>query len=168
MKEVWKDIEGYEGLYQVSNLGRVKSIKRNTATNRILKPHNTNKYLQVCLCKNGSTKYKLIHRLVAEAFIPNYENLPEVNHKDEDKLNNSVSNLEWVSQAENLAYGTRNKRIGLHKSKAVQAFNDEGVLVAEYSSINEAAEKNRLTPINISRCCRGIYKRSGGYIWRFL
>ena len=161
--EIWKPISGYEGLYEVSNLGRVKGLKRN----RILKPHNTNRYYQVCLCKNGIQTDKLIHRLVAEAFIPNPDNLPEVNHKDENKLNNAVSNLEWLSQADNLAYGTRIERIRSARSKAVQAFNAEGVLVSKYASINEAAEKTGLAPINISRCCRGIYKRSGGYVWRY-
>ena len=161
--EIWKPISGYEGLYEVSNLGRVKGLKRN----RILKPHNTNRYYQVCLCKNGIQTDKLIHRLVAEAFIPNPDNLPEVNHKDENKLNNAVSNLEWLSQADNLAYGTRIERIRSARSKAVQSFNAEGVLVSKYASINEAAEKTGLAPINISRCCRGIYKRSGGYVWRY-
>ena len=166
--EIWKPVVGFEGLYEVSNFGRVKSLKRNTATDRLLKPHNTKKYLQVCLCKNGVKADKLIHRLVAEAFIPNPDNLPEVNHKDENKLNNAVSNLEWISQIGNLRYGTRFERIGKAKSKAVRASNAEGVLVGEYASINEAAEKTGLAPINISRCCRGIYKRSGGYTWQYI
>lgn len=166
--EIWKPVVGYEGLYEVSSIGRVKSIKRNTAINRILKPHNTKKYFQVCLCKNGIIAYKSVHRLVAEAFIPNPDNLPEVNHKDENKLNNEISNLEWISRSSNLKYGTRLERIGKAKSKAVKALNDEGVLVGEYESINEAAEATGLAPINISRCCRGIYKRSGGYIWQYI
>jgi len=166
--EIWKPVVGYEGLYEVSSMGRVKSLKRNTAIDRILKPHNTKKYFQVCLCKNGIIAYKTVHRLVAEAFIPNPDNLPEVNHKDENKLNNEISNLEWISRIGNLTYGTRLQRIGRAKAKAVKAFDAEGVLVGEYTSINEAAEATGLAPINISRCCRGIYKRSGGYKWQYI
>lgn len=167
-EEIWKSVDGFEGLYEVSNLGRVKSLKRNTATNKVLKPHDTKKYLQVCLCKNGIKKDMLIHRLVAEAFIDNPNNLPEVNHKDENKYNNVAENLEWISKIENLTYGTRLERIGIAKSKAVKAFNENGELIAEYKSIKEAAEMNGISSINISRCCRGIYKKSGGYVWEFI
>lgn len=165
--EVWKAIKGYEGLYEVSNLGQIRSLKRNTARNRILKPHDTGRYFQICLCKDGKQTHRLIHRIVAETFIENPNNLPEVNHKDENKHNNVAENLEWISRIENLTYGTRLERIGIAKSKAVQAFNEEGVMIAEYKSIKEATENNGLASINISRCCRGIYKRSGGYIWQF-
>lgn len=167
MVEEWNAIEGYEGLYEVSNRGQIRSLKRNTSKGKVLKPHNAGKYLQVCLCKNGKTAYKSIHRLVAKAFAPNVNNFPEVNHKDENKFNNSATNLEWCTQIENLAYGTRLERIGHAKSKAVRAFNEAGVLIAEYKSIKEAAEQNGLASINISRCCRGIYKQSRGYIWQF-
>lgn len=159
-KEIWKPVAGFEGLYEVSNLGRVKG-------KRVLKPNNTGKYFQVCLSKNGRKYYVSIHRMVAMAFVPNPNGFPEVNHKDENKLNNAADNLEWISRMSNLRYGTRLERIGKAKSKSVQAFNAEGVLVKEYASIKEAATKTGLASINISRCCRGIYKRSGGYIWRF-
>lgn len=95
MKEIWKDIEGYEGVYHVSNLGRVKRV----ATNRVLQPYrNKVGYLLVYLCKNGKRKTHRIHRLVAQSFIPNQENKPEVNHLDENKSNNMVSNLEWSTR----------------------------------------------------------------------
>ena len=108
MKEIWKDIKDYPN-YQVSNLGNVKNIK----TNKILKPFNTsNEYLKVALSKNGISKQFFIHRIVAKAFIPNPNNLPEVNHiKEFEKTNNKVDNLEWCNHSYNQNYGTRNKRV---------------------------------------------------------
>ena len=117
MKEIWKDIEGYEGLYQVSNKGRVKSLKRkicsnsnhkyNTLSEKLLKLSGGGKYIQVILCKDGKTSAKLVHRLVAQAFIPNPNNLPCVNHKDENKKNNDVRNLEWCTYKYNNEYNGR-------------------------------------------------------------
>lgn len=103
MKEVWKDIEGYEGLYQISNLGRVKRV----ATGKVLKGgKDKDGYLMVKLYKNNIRSNKKIHRLVAEAFIPNPENKPQVNHADENKTNNSLDNLEWMTAKENINHGT--------------------------------------------------------------
>ena len=120
MIELWKDIKDYEGFYQVSNLGRVKSLSRSIYDSRgymiyrkgkIKKPSfDKNGYPQIGLCKNGTVITRKIHRLVAEAFIPNPENKPEINHKDEDKLNNCVDNLEWVTEKENVNYGYGAKR----------------------------------------------------------
>ena len=118
MKEIWKDIEGYEGIYQVSNKGRVKSLKRkicsnsnnhkyNTLSEKLLKLSGGGKYIQVILCKDGKTSAKLVHRLVAQAFIPNPNNLPCVNHKDENKKNNDVRNLEWCTYKYNNEYNGR-------------------------------------------------------------
>lgn len=121
MEEIWKPVLGYEGLYEVSNLGRVRSVDRSVTYNngqihlhkgKLLSPGKTNKlgYLQVALCKNGSIKHKLVYRLVAEVFIPNPDNLPQVNHKDENPLNNCVDNLEWCTSEYNINYGTRTQR----------------------------------------------------------
>ena len=116
-EEIWKPIEGYEGLYEVSNTGRVRSIDRYDSRNhfrrgRILKlSYDTVGYLIVGLHSNGKKKTYLVHRLVAPAFIPNPDNLPQVNHRDEDKTNNRVENLEWCDSKYNLSYGTRNIRI---------------------------------------------------------
>ena len=112
-KEIWKDIQGYEGKYQVSNLGRVKSLNyHRSGKERILKYLiNTRGYLTTMLYKNGIGKNVRINRLVAQAFIENPENLPEVNHIDEDKTNNRVGNLEWCSHEYNTNFGTRNERI---------------------------------------------------------
>ena len=120
MEEIWKDIEGYEGLYQVSNMGRVKSVERMKwsgkcyykAPERILKPRkNGGGYLVVMLSKNGKVKTCRVHRLVATAFIPNPNNLPQINHIDENKGNNHMENLEWCDSKYNNNYGTHNKRV---------------------------------------------------------
>ncbi len=112
MNEIWKSIEGYEGLYEVSNLGNVRSLNWHlTGTIRVLKPRqNGYGYLSVILYKNGKMKKFYVHRLVASAFLPNPQNLPQVNHKDENKTNNSIENLEWCSCKDNINFGTGIKR----------------------------------------------------------
>lgn len=110
-KRIWRDIEGFEGLYQVSNTGQIRSLR--FGKTKILKVMADNRgYKSLSLYKNGKGKTYRVHRLVAQAFIPNPNNLPEVNHKDENKANNHVSNLEWISHKDNVNYGTRNKRTG--------------------------------------------------------
>lgn len=108
MEEIWEDIEGYEGLYQISNLGRVWSVKSNI----YLKGGIISGYLSVGLCKDRHSTNFLIHRLVAKAFVPNPLNLPQVNHIDEDKFNNRADNLEWCTAKYNSNYGERNSKIG--------------------------------------------------------
>lgn len=121
--EMWKDISGYEGLYQISSTGKIKGLPRVTVQNQILKERMlvpnvlNNGYLQITLYKDGKHKSFLVHRLVANAFIPNPENLPEVNHKDENKTNCNIDNLEWCTRKYNLNYGTRNKRSAESRSK---------------------------------------------------
>ena len=107
MEEVWKDIEGYEGLYEVSNFGRIKSLR----TGKIMKPSINRGYLKCILQNDGKYKMYYVHRLVIQTFIPNPDNLPEVNHKDEDKTNNKVDNLEWCDHKYNTNFGTRNEKI---------------------------------------------------------
>lgn len=166
--EHWKAIVGYEGLYEVSDQGRVKSLR--CGKEKLLKPRKvTGGYLQVTLCKEGRGKEMLVHRLVAEAFIPNPNNLETVNHKDEMKTNNAVSNLEWMSPEENCNWGTRNKRIAEAKSNSVQMFDKStGELLATFPSTMEAERVTRIHQGNICRCCLGNRKSSGGYIWRYL
>lgn len=130
--EIWKDIPEYEGLYQVSNLGRVKSLERTiirkngikqTIVERIMKPQpNSMGYLRVLLCKNGNSVQFFVHRLVAFAFIPNNNPTEKtlINHKDENPLNNHVDNLEWCNHSYNLNYGTCKERISVNVSKALK------------------------------------------------
>lgn len=173
--EIWKMIPGYEGLYMVSNLGRVKSLNYNhTGEEAILKPIKLKHgYLCVHLVKNGKTFQLKVHRLVAMAFIPNPNNLPCVNHKDEDKANNCVDNLEWCTYEHNNNYGTRNKRISKKQknrkdcSKPILQFTLDGAFVAEWPSLKEIERQLGLNGRHIPECCRGIYRQSHGYVWRY-
>ena len=168
--ENWKSIAGYEGIYEVSDLGRVKSLGNDKSRKeKILKPQkDTHGYLFVDLYKDGQKKMSLVHRLVSEAFIPNSQGLDTVNHKDEDKSNNSASNLEWMSQRDNNNYGTRNKRVAEALSKQVQMFDKKtGELLATFPSTMEAERVTRIYQSNISKCCLGKYKSAGGYVWRY-
>ena len=164
--EQWKDIKGYEGLYQVSNEGRVKSLKWNKE--KILKGgHHTKGYLQLCLYKDGQVIMKKIHRLVAEAFIPNPNNYKEVNHKDENKENNSVENLEWCTQEYNHNYGTRTQRQIESCSKRVDQIDAiTGEVVHKWKSTIEC-ERNGYNCGHISDCCNGKRKTHKGYIWKY-
>lgn len=169
MLEIWRDIKGYEGFYQVSNLGRV----RNSMTDKILKPVPNHRYLRVTLCKNGVHKLFRIHRLVAQAFIPNPDNLPTVNHKDQDKTNNCVDNLEWSDMEYQINYGDRNNRVSQkqindpNKSKPVVQYTLDMVFVAEYPSAREASRQTGVDYGNIKHCCNGKFKTAGGYIWKY-
>ena len=175
MKEIWKDIKGYEGFYQVSNLGRVKSLKRVARNNhrvreRILKTYiDKDGYIKCCLCKEGKRKPLMVHRLVAKAFIPNVNNYPVVNHKDEVKDNNKVENLEWCTHKYNVNYGTSNKRksyklkgeknpmYGMNGvknpvSKMVVLLNN-GMI---FESVKDAAKHYGLSDTLVSCICRGV------------
>ena len=164
IKEIWKPVVGYEGLYMVSNWGRVKSIKFGKEI--ILKQHINIKggYYYVCLLKNGKHKNYYVHRLVAEAFIPNSYNLPQVNHRDENKLNNNVDNLEWCTNEYNHNYGTINERISQSQSKPVLQYDLNGNLIKEWKSVNECG-RNGFNQGDICKCCNGKRKTAKGFIW---
>lgn len=175
--ECWRWIPGYEGIYQVSTRGRVRSVDRwvtysdgskHLHEGRILKPaRNKNGYFRVDLCRNDKHRNFSIHRLVAMAWIDNSEEKPEINHIDEDKSNNDVYNLEWSTAKENSNFGTRNKRVADRLSKAVQAIDPKtGVVVMEFPSTAEAG-RNGFLFRNISLCCLGKQRTHKGFIWRY-
>lgn len=179
--EVWKPIVGYETTHMVSNLGRIRSLDRTvkcrdcyrTARGRILSVKTTPEgYWQVTLSNGGIDKTHYVHRLVAKAFIPNPNDLPEVNHKDEDKSNNCVDNLEWCTRKYNSRYNDLNHRIGLKRrgkiinGTPILQFTLDGIFICEYGSSHEA---QRLTGIDSSYICKvinGKAKSAGGYKWK--
>ena len=162
--ELFKDIKGYEGIYQVGTWGNVRQNLRSgkyKMLNPFIKKDKKNGYLYVILVKDGERKNARVHRLVAETFIPNPDNLPQVNHKDEDKTNNIVDNLEWCTSKYNNNYGNRNEKI----SKAVIGTHKENSSVVEFNSITEASKTLGINISSISNCCAGRTKSAGGYIW---
>lgn len=189
MIEIWKNIVGYEGLYQVSNWGRVKSLDRvdrfgRVVFEKILTGGCKNGYFVVNLCKDGKQKCFYVHRLVAQAFMFNPDNLPQVNHKDENKENNFVfikedgsvdfnkSNLEWCPQEYNLEYGTARERQSKANrngklSKSVYQYTLDGTFVREWSSVREVQRQTGWSSGNISQCCRGEYKQTHGFLWSY-
>lgn len=155
--EEWKDIKGFERLYQVSNLGNVKSLK--FGKERILKPCKNKKgYLCVWLFKNGKGKIGRVNRLVANAFLPNPNNLPEVNHIDEDKNNNRVDNLEWMSTKNNVRYS---------QAKSVNQYTLDGRFIRTWDCINELFYQFGYNVSHIIECCKGKLKTSYGFLWKY-
>lgn len=159
--ELWKEIKEYEGLYKISNYGRVKNIK----TGRILLPSFNGEYKTIGLCKNKKRNYMVIHRLIAMAFIPNPNNLPYVNHKDENKLNNDINNLEWCTHTYNLTYGNAQKRRVSTRVIPVVQKTKSGEIIKIYKSRIEAEKETGIAHESISMCCNGKLKSAGGYIW---
>ena len=155
-----KDIKGYEGLYAVTKDGKVWSYK-----NKIfLKTSNSRGYIKVNLIKDNKQKHFYIHRLVAMAFIPNPFNLPQVNHKDENKANNHVTNLEWCTQSYNNNYGTGNTRRASKQQKLVYCVELNKI----FNGIREAAKELNVSAGNISNCLKGRIQTVGGYHWKYL
>ena len=195
--EIWKDIPGYEGHYQVSNLGRVKSVPRKIYWNggfyiskeRLLSQQmNKYRYWRTHLLKDRITKTVFVHRLVALAFIPNPNNYPDINHKDENPSNNCVDNLEWCTEKYNMNYGTaieRRKasfiknnsfrRANMTKVKngsrcaetPVEGVSKNGNIIS-YRSISEASRITRISKGHIGECCKGKRLSAGGYYWKYL
>ena len=163
--EIWKDVVGYEGLYKVSNKGNVRSVewigvRGRKCGGRTLKGRGVD-YIQVGLYKDGIMKKKLIHRLVLEAFVENPNNLPEVNHLDEVKINNELSNLEWCTRKHNMNHGTQKERAAQTRSKKVKAVNVETGEVITFNSATEAGNKG-YNRVSINRACNGTYKTKKG------
>ena len=185
LNEIWKDVEGYEGLYQVSNLGRVKSLEKIDASGHrlkeiIMKADTSNgRYLRVSFYKDKKNRVFSIHRLVAKAFIPNPNDLPCVNHKDENTFNNCASNLEWCTQKYNCNYGTRNKRISNKTtgtrynrkdlSKPILQYTIDGQFVKEWPSSSEIQRQLNYNNSSIAKCCneKPHFNTAYGFIWKY-
>lgn len=182
MEEVWKPVRGFEGLYEVSNLGQIKSLSRTVhrknnrnqyIKGRIIRPAKTlDGYLRICLLKSGKRKSFLVHRLVAEAFIPNPKKLLEVNHKDEDKQNNNVNNLEWCSRKYNNNYKNHNVKVSRankngKKSKPLLQLDLNDNVIKKWPSTQEAS-RHGFSQGGVSGCCRGKYKQYKEYHWEYI
>lgn len=179
--EKWKDIEGYEGLYQISNMGNVRSLDRiisykNNCKHRKLsgklmrKNYDSNTcYYKISLCKNGIPSKIFIHRLVAQAFIPNPDNLQVVNHKNSIRTDNCVDNLEWCTVRYNNEHSGGILKAHEANKKPVIQLTKNGDFVTEYESVMDAARKTGIDCSQISGCCKNkkYYKSAGGYIWKF-
>lgn len=178
MKEVWKDIKGYEGLYQVSNKGNVKSLNyHKEGYEKTLKPKKHNKgYLQIQLMGKENRTFT-IHRLVAEAFLPNPNNYPCINHKDENKQNNSLDNLEWCDNSYNAKYSIKlhperikNRKYTSKKSKLnykVNQFDNEGNLIKTWNNSRTIFLETGMSDWAISECCKGNRKSAYGFNWQY-
>jgi hypothetical protein len=172
MEEEWKEVVAYEGLYQVSNLGRIKSLFKKHKNEIFLKPKiERNGYLRITLAKKGKHKSFSIHRLVAIAFKPNPLNLPQVNHIDENKLNNNSNNLEWCTGEYNLNYGKRNlKCSNFNKenfSKKVYQYSKDKILIRKWNSLADAERESNFNHSAISNCCLGKRKYYKNYKWAY-
>ena len=180
--EIWKDIKGFEGLYQASNLGRIKSLERFrkgkngslvSVKEKILKPKlSHNGYYQVALFKNSIRKFYLIHRLVFEAFNSTIPEGMQVNHINEIKTDNSLSNLNLMTPKENCNFGTRNERCSKKQingklSKPVLQFTLDNILVKEYASAMQVERETGFANGNIIKCCNGKYKTAYNYKWKY-
>lgn len=184
--EEWKDIKGYEGLYQVSSFGRIKSLNyHQKGIEQTLKlSSDKDGYKQVILYKDGSKRNFRVHRLVAEAFIDNPDNLPLVNHKNEFKYDNFVDNLEYCDEQYNSNYGSRNNKVRnskygtffteLHKQRISKAkkipvlqFTMDNEFIRKWEGIVDASRELNICDGHISGCCKGKLKSIGGFKWRY-
>ena len=162
-KEIWKDIKEYEDLYQVSNLGRVKSKRK-------ILSQTKGEYLKVGLSKNGIEKTYAVHRLVAKAFMSNPNNYNFINHIDENKYNNIYTNLEWCTNKYNCNYGNRNKNIVTsrrHTFKTIIQKDMNDNIIRVWQDIIEIQEKTNYKKHNIYKCCQGKYEKAYGYKWEY-
>lgn len=185
MEEMWKDIKGYEGLYQVSNTGKIRSLGRTVEIidkngrkvtrvypSKILRyARDKRGYCRTSLTLNGKSTTLIVHRIVAQTFIPNLDNKPQVNHIDGNKENNNVKNLEWCTAKENtkkaFEIGLKKKGKDVHNSKPVYQFDMNMNFIRKYETITEASKETKILHSGISRCCTGKRNQAGGFIWRY-
>ena len=180
-EEIWKDVVGFEGYYEVSNKGRVRSVDRVIMrSNGFPLPvkgkimpqykkwgHSTIPRLYVNFCKDSIRYVRSVSRLVGEAFIPNQENLPQINHKDENPMNNCVENLEWCSNEYNHNYGTRNLRQSLKLRKSIDVFDLNGNFLSHHDSIKEAARIYNCDESSITKVCKNKYRYTNKLVFRY-
>ena len=177
--ETWKPVVGYEGYYEISDKGNLRSVDRvETMRNgrtrmKYGKPlakvwyDGQHHYKGATLCKDGQHKRLSIHRLVAMAFVPNPNGYPEVNHIDEDRLNNCADNLEWCDRQYNNTHGTIRARVATSQGKSVLQLDENGAVIKQWASQGLAAASTGASQTGISACCRGACKQSGGFGWRY-
>ncbi|MBN2661602.1 MAG: HNH endonuclease [Tannerellaceae bacterium] len=188
-KEIWKDVAGYEGLYQVSNLGRVKSIPRKVTNGtggefftkpKIMNRHkDTSGYHAIALCKNSKMKKTKLHRIIAKAFIPNPDNKPQVDHINGIRTDNRLSNLRWVTPSENNKNGYRNgnKKVfkprvnvsgkSIREATPVSQYSQDGIKIMSFDSIHKASKHTGIPISSISNACKKQRKTSHGYVWKY-
>lgn len=177
MEEIWRDIEGYEGRYQVSNLGNVLSLnyRHHGYSKQLVPKRNNSGRLWVELIADGKKKAFLVHRLVGAAFIPNPEGYPQINHKDENPQNNRADNLEWCTQEYNIRYYLERHplerkptaKYGKRLDLAVEQMTMDGNVVRRWDNSRQVARELGWSDWSISECCRGKRKKAYGYIWRY-
>lgn len=161
--EIWKDIPGFEGLYQASTLGRIKSLPRKKKSwgsykTIIMKQSlNTQGYPFVSLCKEGKVFRARVNRLIAMTFLPNPDNLPQVNHKNEIKTDNRLENLEWISAKDNCNYSV----------KSIKQYDKNGKFINKWENLDMILKKMKIDKGNIIKVCKGHRKTAGGFIWKY-
>ena len=180
MSELWKPVKGYEGLYEVSNFGRIRTVEREytqkhysgidshyNVKNKIMRQHKRGNRMFVGLTKDKIQKGYSVSRIVATAFLPNPENFPVVNHKDANPCNNNVENLEWCTQSHNIKYAYDNKtKIPPHMRK-VNQYDLDGNFIRTWDSMAEAGRETG-SYSNIYKVCQGLRNKAGGYKWQYM
>ena len=167
MEEIWKDIKGYEGLYQASTLGAIKSFVKYEEGIILKQSRNKKGYMEVSMYKDGKHSTKRVHRLIAETFLKDFYNKPQVNHIDGDKTNNAIANLEMVTNSENQIHAYKNNLETPRFKRKVSQYDINGNYIETFEYARNAKKKLGIDESSIIKCCRGKRKTVGGYIWKY-